>query len=41
MPNGYPIVLHLTVTGNTITGDWAVASQNGELRGTGVSDAPK
>ena len=40
-PNGGPIDLHLIVTGNTITGDWAMASQNAELRGTRVSDDPK
>ena len=41
MPNGGSVELHLTIVGNTITGDWAAASQNGELRGTRVSDAPK
>lgn len=40
-PNGDPLELHLTVTGNTIMGDWAMASQNGELRGTRVSKSPK
>jgi amino acid transporter len=39
--NGDQIELRLTVTGNTITGGWAVASQNAELRGTRISDAPK
>lgn len=41
MADGGSVALHLAVTGDTITGDWSAASQNGELRGTRVSDAPK
>jgi hypothetical protein len=37
-PNGNSIDLRLTVTGNTITGDWQVGSQNAQLRGTRLND---
>lgn len=40
-PNGERMELRLTVTGNTITGDWQLASQNAALRGTRVSDAAR
>jgi|SRR5690348_7755734 hypothetical protein len=37
-PNGGRIVLRLAVTGDTITGDWQMASQNAGLRGTRVTE---
>ena len=40
-PNGERIELHVTVSGNTITGDWQFASQTATLRGTRVSDAAR
>lgn len=40
-PNGERMDLHLTVSGNTITGDWQLASQNATLRGTRISDGDR
>ena len=40
-PNGDRLELHLTVTGNTITGEWASGPQSAELQGTRVSDATR
>lgn len=41
MPNGERIELRVTVSGNTITGDWQVAAQQAALRGTRVSDSSR